>query len=31
MLSVALATTVMATGNYRRVKAGKPKWIPIPQ
>ena len=22
---------VMATGNYRRVKAGKPKWIPIPQ
>jgi len=22
---------VMARGNYRRVKAGKPKWIPIPQ
>ena len=22
---------VMATGNCRRVKAGKPKWIPIPQ
>jgi hypothetical protein len=22
---------VMASGTYRRVKAGKPKWIPIPQ
>ncbi len=22
---------VIATGTYRRVKAGKPKWIPIPQ
>jgi hypothetical protein len=22
---------VMATGTYRRVKAGRPKWIPIPQ
>ena len=22
---------VMASGTYRRVKAGRPKWIPIPQ
>ena len=22
---------VMASGTYRRVKAGKPRWIPIPQ
>jgi hypothetical protein len=22
---------VMASGTYRRVKAGKPKWIPIPE